>query len=206
MHTGTPREVGYPPSILRVRTNLQLVLTTRQREILIGSILGDGYIYPRGKFQLEQSDRQKSYLLWKYHELKELAYPGSPAFVARYDPRTGKTYRSCRFWLRQYFRPWREIFYRGKMKIFPRDLAFSPLSLATWYMDDGCWNDGVCIISTESFSVSSVEHIRRQLRKQFQLDTLRRSNGKLLICAPQRERFFALIKPFMHESMLYKIP
>ena len=202
---GTPREVGYPQSILRARTNLQLTLTTRQREILVGSILGDGYIHPQGKFQLEQGDAQEEYLFWKYYELKELAYPARPVMVERYDPRTEKTYRSYRFWLRQYFRPWREVFYEGKMKIFPEGLILSPLSIAVWYMDDGCLSDGVCTISIESFSEVSIERIRRQLLNQFQLETLLRSNGKLLICAQMHERFFLLIKPFMHPSMFYKI-
>ena len=118
MHHVTPKEVSYPPHILRVRKRLQLILNDRQQQILVGSILGDAYIYTQGKIQFEQSDKQKEYLFWKFDELKNLAY-GRPSFVERTDKRTQRTYGSYRFWLRQYFRQWRQIFYNGKKKVFP---------------------------------------------------------------------------------------
>ncbi len=79
MPFATPREVGYPPSKLEARKNLRLVMTDRQKEILIGSILGDGYIYRQGKIQIEHAVGQKEYLFWKFDELSSLAYPSLPA-------------------------------------------------------------------------------------------------------------------------------
>ena len=52
MRSTTPREVGQLPYILPARRNLRLQLTKRQVEILIGTILGDGYIYHQGKIDM----------------------------------------------------------------------------------------------------------------------------------------------------------
>ena len=206
MNEGIPKEVGHPSCVLTARKFQQLLVTERQREILIGSILGDGYIYPKGKIQLEQSTAQKEYLFWKYEELKGLTYPAQPQLVNRFDLRTEKTYSSYRFWLRQYFRSWREIFYKGKTKVFPKKLILTPLMVAVWYMDDGSYSDNSCVISGESFSKHSLKIAQKQLWDQFQVRTIIRSNGKLLIRAKDQKRFGKIIKPWMHPSMQYKIP
>lgn len=127
---------------LTARKNLKLRITDRQLEILVGCLLGDAYIYPRGRIQIAQSSKHHSYVGWKYRELKNLAY-GPPTEVERFDQRYAKVYSQTRFWLRQYFRPWRKLFYPRGKKIFPEDFEkyFSPLSLAVWYMDDGNYSN-----------------------------------------------------------------
>lgn len=204
MHHVTPKEVDYPPHILKARKNLQLTLHDREKQILIGSILGDAYIYTQGKIQFEQSDKQKEYLFWKFDELKNLAY-GRPSAVERIDKRTHRTYRNYRFWLRQYFRQWRQIFYDGKKKVFPERLHLTPLSIAIWYMDDGCYSNKNCILSTDSFSNESLRRIQSVLYTRFHVDTLIRPSKKLVIRAKDHEHFFDIIRPYVHKSMCYKI-
>ena len=204
MNSATPREVRQLPHILCARRNLKLKLSERQVEILIGAILGDGYIYPSGKVQLEHSVKSKDYLKWKFQELRNLAYEKLGS-VTRIDKRNGKKYTSNRFWLRQYFVAWRKYFYRRRKKIFPHNLKLTPLSLAVWYMDDGCYSDKRCTLSTENFSIYSLKRIKKQL-KCLGLDAYIRSNGKIGISAKSHEKFFALIKPYIHKSMRYKLP
>lgn len=205
MNFVTPKEVGYLPQILTARSFLQLRLNDRQKQILIGSVLGDAYIYPIGKIQFEQSEKQKNYIFWKFDELKNLAY-SEPKSIIRIHPRTGQKYASYRFWLRQYFRPWRKIFYLGMKKIFPESLNLTPLSLAVWYGDDGSFSDKMCTFSTESFDSDSLKRIQQKLWKQFQLESWIRSNGKIGIRAKGHGRFAEIIKAEMHQSMWYKIP
>lgn len=204
MNSATPREVGQLPHILCVRRNLKLKLSERQVDILIGAILGDGYIYLSGKVQLEHSAKSRSYLKWKFLALKNLAYE-KLSTVTRIDKRNGKKYISDRFWLRQYFRSWRKFFYRGRKKFFPHNLKLTPLSLAVWYMDDGCYSDKRCTLSTDNFSVYSLKRIKKQL-KSLGLNAYIRSNGKIGISAQSHKKFFALIKPHMHKSMRHKLP
>lgn len=200
----TPREVGQLPRVLYARRNLRLELSQNQMEILIGTVLGDGYISPAGKVQLEHSSKQKSYVDWKFHELKNLAYE-KLSKVDRMDKRSDKIYTSYRFWLRQYFRPWRKYFYKGKKKFFPKNLKLTPLSLAVWYMDDGCYSDAKCTLSTDNFSTLSLKRIKKEL-KFLKINTYIRSNGKIGISANSQNDFFAIIKPYIHESMRYKLP
>lgn len=204
MNLVTPREVGQLPHTVSVRRNLKLQLSDRQSQILIGSVLGDGYIYQLGKIQLEHSDHQQEYLKWKYQELQNLAYKAISK-VERVDKRSGKIYISYRFWLRQYFRSWRQYFYEGSIKTFPSSLRISPLSLAVWYMDDGSYSDKKFILSTESFNKLSLERIIKEL-EQLGIDAYIRSNQKISIRARSNQNFLNLIQPHIHKSMKYKLP
>lgn len=205
MSSGTPREVRYPPTTLRARKSLLLNVSKRQSDILIGCILGDAYIAPQGKIQIEHSYTQHDYIAWKKRELDNLSYD-LLSKVKRFDARTQRVYTSERFWLRQYFRPWRSFFYPKGKKIFPSHLQLTPLSLAVWYMDDGCLSDRKCTLSTESFSHDDQQSIQRSLRSQFHLQTFIRSNGKIGISQQSQRTFFSIIGKHVHESMAYKIP
>lgn len=200
----TPWEVGnFVPCKLTARKNLYLEISHEQAEILIGCILGDAYITKRGQIVLEQSSKQKEYLEWKFYKLKSLAYPNISK-IERYDTRYNKNYISYAFVLRQYFRPWREIFYKNGRKIFPHNIVLSPLSIATWYMDDGCYGDKQCVLSLEGFDINSQKRIVK-IFDQYNVQTILRSNGKLLIRKKSEGKFFSLIKPYIISCMSYKI-
>ncbi|OHA43116.1 MAG: hypothetical protein A3G03_02380 [Candidatus Taylorbacteria bacterium RIFCSPLOWO2_12_FULL_44_15c] len=66
------------PIVLHARKRIFLSLSSRQRDILIGSVLGDAYIAPWGKIRIEHSVKQSEYVYWKYAELKSLCYAGVP--------------------------------------------------------------------------------------------------------------------------------
>lgn len=193
---------------LTARKNQKLVITDRQLAILVGTLLGDGYIHPRGQIQIAQTSKQSPYLMWKYKEFKSLAY-GMPTKVKRYDKRFGKNYSQIRFWLRQYFRSWRNTFYPNGKKIFPKEFQkyISPLSLAVWYMDDGNYSEGRNVkIATDGFDLKSRKNLKNMLSRKFNLDCTLHKNGKLRISNKSLKRFFDLITPFIHSSMRYKIP
>jgi len=194
------------PTILRARKNLSLVLTERQKEILIGCILGDGHIQPKGKVIIEQSAKQKEYLMWKYVELKGLAYPAMPREIIRKDSRNGKEYHSLVFYLRQYFRSWRKIFYQKNKKIFPEKIYLSPQSLAIWYMDDGSQSRGNCVISTEGFDEKGRDNIQNTLYERFGIETSFRKNGKMSIRWKSQPKFYQIINQYIVPSMKYKVP
>ena len=193
---------------LTARANQKLRITKRQLEILVGCLLGDGYIHPRGQIQIAQSSKQLPYLLWKYGELESLAY-GLPSKVQRFDQRYRKIYSQHRFWLRQFFRSWRDIFYPKGKKIFPVKFAkyLTSLSLAVWYMDDGNFSEGRNVkIATDGFDWNSREELKNILLSKFSLKSTLHKNGKLRISNESLERFFEIIKPHIHSSMEYKIP
>ena len=192
------------PIVLHARKRLLLELTERQREILIGCVLGDAYISPLGKIRIEHSIKQREYIEWKYRELSSLCYPAEPREIV-HVLRTGKQYQSIFFLLRQYFRPWHAIFYDGK-KIFPRNLRITPLSLAVWYMDDGCWTGKKAVISAESFGGVYRGYMQEALVHQYGIETVVGKNGKLVIRKKSHDTFFSLIAPHIIPFMKYKLP
>ena len=192
------------PNILRARKRLLLELTERQKQILIGCVLGDAYISLTGKIRIEHSIKQRAYIEWKYHELRSLCYPAQPRELV-HVLRNGIRYQSIFFLLRQYFRPWRQLFYDGK-KIFPDGLPLTPLSLAVWYMDDGCWTGKKAVISAESFGGMYREYMQKALLHRFGIETVIGKNGKLVIRKKSHDLFYALIAPHVIPSMKYKLP
>ena len=192
------------PIVLNARKRLLLALSERQKEILIGCVLGDAYISPLGKIRIEHSVKQRDYIEWKYRELRSLCYPALPREIV-HVLRTGKEYQSVFFLLRQYFRPWHRLFYEGK-KIFPRGLPLSPLSLAVWYMDDGCWTGKKVVISAESFGGVYRGYMQEALFDQYGIETVVGKNGKLVIRKKSHDLFFSLIAPHIIPFMEYKLP
>lgn len=203
-----PREVGNYMLEFKARTNLKLKVTNRQMEIIFGTLLGDGYVHPRGQIQLEQSYKYHQYLNWKYDELKSLAY-GSPKQIKRFDKRFNKTYIGVRFWLRQYFRPLRKLFYPEGVKIVPNEISryFSGLCIAVWYMDDGNFSEGRNLkIATDSFNSESINLLQNLLSTKYGIESTIQASGKLRIASNSLDKFFSIVKPYIHSSMLYKIP
>ena len=191
---------------LLIRKYIVRVLTPRQMAILYGSLLGDGYIHTRGKMCFEQSDAQIDYLYWKYAELQNFVYP-KIAQVRRFDKRSGRYTTSHRFFLRQYFQKWRQVWYPQGIKSIPDDLSkwFTPLSLAVWYMDDGHLNNGKSpLFASENFCSNDLAKIIAILQK-WDLNCSLSHNNRLRILHNSTSHFMELIKPHILESLRYKI-
>ena len=88
------------------------------QQIVIGCILGDGYITKSGCLQIEQLAKQKEYVDWKYESLKSIV-SGEPKKVTRYDKRTQRTYSSYRFYTQALFKELRREFYPINKKSIP---------------------------------------------------------------------------------------
>lgn len=193
--------------VYRARKNLILRLSKRQMAVLLGSILGDSYIYPQGKICLEHAQTQKNYLLWKYAQLKSLAYP-KVSQVVRTDRRSSRKTISWRFFLKQFFRPLRNSFYVGNRKVVPESLSnwLSPLLLAVWYMDDGYLERGNPLLMTENFELSDVQRLVAMISEKFKLNCLITSKRRIRIRHSSSKDFFQIIEPFIHKDLRYKLP
>lgn len=123
-------------------------LTRNQKAILVGTLLGDGYLQKTGeknaRLRLEHGGKQKDYLLWKTHAFPRL-FQGKAVHLSRVHPKSFATYE---YWRAQssaspVLGKWRTLFYPGGKKRIPENLAeilTEPLALAVWYMDDGYYN------------------------------------------------------------------
>ncbi len=186
------------------RKNQKLVVTSRQEEILIGSLLGDAYITKRGQIQFEQGIHQQEYLFWKHQGLRSISYKNIST-ARRFDKRYQHENISYRFWTKQYFISWRQKFYSKNKKIVPKDIQLAPLSLAIWYMDDGCLSDNKCIIATDGFSQEDICFLQKLLSEKFHINSSVKNKSKILIKKESIQTFFSIVRPYMIPSMLYKI-
>lgn len=194
--------------VFRARKKIELRLSDRQMSIVLGSIIGDAYIYPLGKICFEHSDAQKNYLFWKYAELNDLAYTKISRMV-RIDHRNGKANISWRFFLRQFFRPLRSAFYQNNKKRIPSDLIFwmNPLFLAIWYMDDGHLDRRKYpVLMTESFPISDNNYLIASLKNKFGIYSHLTQKNRIWIDKRSQRNFFRLIEPYIHETLKYKLP
>lgn len=197
---------------------MQLPLSSKQREIIIGTVLGDGSLefdgYKGTRLQIKQSARHKEYVMWLFKNLIDLC---KSAPKRKKD--TGQWYFSTRHI--NELTDFQRIFYSGKKKIVPKrikELLVSPLSLAVWYMDDGkldfirkvhC-SPSLC---TDSFSFDEVKMLIDVLDKNFRVKANIQNSSirgkiypRIYIKAITRDRFFSIIRRYILNSFSYKLP
>lgn len=120
-------------------------LTARQENILLGIVLGDGFLQKTGqknaRLRLEHGGKQQAYLLWKGDQFPRL-FLGKSSSLTRIHPRTKQAYEYSRWQSNSspILGKWQRLFYPNGKKRIPEELTQmlkSPLTLAVWYMDDG---------------------------------------------------------------------
>lgn len=194
-------------------------LTKQQTNVLIGAILGDGFLQKTGeknaRLRLEHSQKQKDYVLWKGNIFGRL-FQGKPNYLERVHPKSGETYKYCRWQssATPSFGKWRKYFYPNGKKIIPNDIGkilTSPITLAVWYMDDGYFNkiDRNSYIYLGCVSRAEAGILQKSINKNFGIvATIYDKKNKgfaLFFGATQTKKFQTLVRPFILESLQYKL-
>ena len=192
-------------------------LTKRQREILIGTLLGDGHLETRTRgntyrLRVEHSEKQKEYLFWLYEQFKEWV-PQEPKRKVRTDGRVSYemvtiSHSAFRFYAHQ--------FYVDGKKVIPKLLSklLTPIGIAFWYMDDGSLKSlrhKTFNIHTLAYSKNDLERVCEVFKNNFDISaSLHRQKGiawRVYIKSESSEKFTSLVYPIMKQipSMLYKL-
>lgn len=195
----------------------KLKLTQRQRQIIIGKLLGDGHLETQNKgrtyrLKIEHSIKQKEYVDWLYQEFKEWVLTPPQMKKQEVDGKIYKKYwfntvshGSLRFYAQQ--------FYSGKKKIVPKLIHrwLTPMSLAVWFMDDGSIKSKyhrARIINTQGFTKKEIQRLIDVIKNKYSVQCKLRKQKEgyqIMILAESIDRFVRLIKKFVHPSMTYKI-
>lgn len=198
-------------------TRNMINLTKRQKDILIGTILGDAYLQKTGqknaRLRLEHGAKQKEYIMWKVGELGNL-FQGKPKSLERIHPVTKKTYS---YWRHQsqstpYLGKLRKIFYPEGRKTIPNNLEkyMSWLMLATWYMDDGYYyqKDGCGYIYLGNVSKEEANIVNKAINKMGIDNRIYSKKKGYAIYFPvsQMTILSKKIKKYIIPSLMYKIP
>lgn len=189
-------------------------LSNVQLQFVLGTTLGDACIRKEGKNKnaricFVQSEAQKELFMSKVDIMGE--FMGTyKLFESQTDPRTGHTYKSIRGATHahpEFTKIYNMIYKDGKKRITQEyvDMITHPIAIAYWFMDDGT-NDGT--FSTNCFSLEEVEMLQGLLFKLGIENTSISKTSKgfvLRVLSKSREKFDNLIKPYMIESMKYKL-
>ena len=195
-------------------------MTKLQRLVLIGSILGDGFLQKTGKnnarLRLEHGLKQKEYLIWKCQILENF-FQSKPVILKRKNPIFGKTYQYIRAqsYSNQEFGEFYRLFYNEGRKIIPEQISTllnDPLGLAVWFMDDGYFyaRDKMAYIYLPKYDQTSINNLLLVLSNNFDLfPTLKiKKRGEYVLVFPVQEtaKLMFIIRNFVITSMNYKLP
>jgi hypothetical protein len=181
-------------------------LSEVQHQVVVGTLLGDGSMRCKTNALLEinHSAKQRAYVDWKYQQLAHLV-------ATRPKQRRGNAGRvAYRFVTRSLpaLTPYYRLFYKNGRKAAP-EVELAPLTLAVWFMDDGCRSRSSVYLNTQQFDLMSQERLLRLLREQWSIDgALNRDKQyhRIRLTVDSSRRLAALIEPLMLAELKYKLP
>jgi hypothetical protein len=181
-------------------------LTGVQRSVIIGSLLGDGAMRCKANALLEINHcfGQKNYVDWKYAHLVNLV---------RTPPRErlGNGSRvAYRFVTRSLpeLTPYYQLFYESGKKSVP-EVELDPITLAVWFMDDGCRSRSSVYLNTQQFDHASQNRLLEMLRQQWQIEgSLNRDKmyERIRISVRGTVRLCRVIENHVLPELRYKLP
>jgi len=189
------------------------------RGAIVGMVLGDGSLALSGRsinahMDFAQCAKQRDYAVWKSNLLEKLT---SVRVTDGFSSVKGKDYSKVRVITKThptYTHLWKRFYHNGRKTVdhFLMN-CLTPLGLAIWYMDDGHLKNHedylTPILETNCFNVAEHEIMTKSLADKFHLEfRANHLNAKYLMLRlrrKDRERFFDIIREFIHPSMEYKI-
>lgn len=184
-------------------------LTQLERSIIIGSILGDGYLrIVRGRknalLEINHSYKQKDYVDWKHCQLKRLCI-GQPTKRNTNGSRVAYRFNTIQH---PELTQLHSIFYRNGKKIIPQGIVLDPIMVAVWYMDDGskCRESDV-YFNTQQFSQEDQMILSKLLEKMNIETSLNKDKtySRLRVKKTSLPALWRLLNPNVIPSMYYKL-
>lgn len=189
-----------------------------QEEILIGSLLGDGGIYPttgQAYFTVTRNLKDLDYLKCEYEYFKDFC--NSPIKISKsFDKRTNKYYLKCKFATRGslIFTKYHNEWYPKGKKIIPDSLYLTPLICAIWFCDDGCvtihktTNRLRLKLSTHCFNKRENEKLIKILKEKINVNfsiSKDKNNYYIVASDAATKKFIKYIEKHIPNSMKRKI-
>ncbi len=181
-------------------------LSEIQQQVILGCILGDGYMRKKthAHLQITHSFKQKEYVDWKYQILKNLTMK-PPSIYKGNAERIG-----YRFYTKNLpeITSFYKRFYPSGIKIIPFGINLTPLTMAVWYMDDGSRSYKSCYFNTQCFDLKSQNNLIRAFKKLGIKSRLNKDKiyHRIRITTGSTPLLMKRIKPYIIKSMRYKIP
>jgi recombination protein RecA len=205
----------------RVLQSVAHRLSDFQWQVVLGSLMGDGALSPTrsgygARFRWGHGAKQMVYGDWKASLFANLT-------VSRSTNAKGAVFHDVQ--PLPELAELRQAVYLGGKKVLSDDYLklLTPLSLAIWYMDDGSFGlrsegkqrrtaggSGRSAICVEAMEPTTRQRLRDYLADTWGIDARLTSRGKarkaeLLFPRDATDKLHALVAPFVHPSMEYKL-
>ena len=205
--------------------NKSIIISSEIHQIIIGSLLGDLHIERRkykrkdgsigignSRLSFQQEDKNVEYLMWIWKKFSSAGFldkEKKPKLYTRiYKKNSIRYYYKLNSYTYINLNLYHDRFYKEGIKIVPRDLEkdITSLSLAVWFMDDGCLMLNGVKLSTNSYKKEEVEYLCKLLKKKFNITSTLNKTGIenqyiIYVNKESRERFIRLISKHLTEGM-----
>lgn len=195
-------------------------LIKKQKQFLIGTLLGDGTLRLRGRntnaaAKLQHSEKDKNYLEFKYFILKNFV-TGKIIKDSSFNKNTNKIYLSRLFITTTHpeFTKFYKLFYKKGKKVVTNEILnkLTNFGLAIWIMDDGYYNKAGKFIDLYTMNFTHEEHLIMQKWFKRRYDVFSRINYHkqsnkyyLRFNLLDTQKLVEIIKPHIISSMKRKI-
>lgn len=199
----------------------EVPFTDRQKAIVYGTLLGDGYLRPTNgnsgncsySLSLCHGEKQLDYLKWKYEEFKNYVVMENFQKSTRDFHGNAPTYAFSTI-SHPFLQEAHAVCYSagGKKDITRQWLEqLTPLSLAVWYLDDGSLNKRyhTIVLCTNSFSkegqLLAINYFHDKYGLHAVLEPRRNGQTVIRINASESRKFMDIISPYVPSCMSYKL-
>lgn len=186
--------------------------------VMFGSLLGDTYAEKRRnstRLCFQQESSNISYLYWLHKFFAERGYcnPNKPQLSSRLGKK-GKIRYVLRFktWSFQSLNWMYDIFYKNNVKKVPfmdlLNIYLTPQAMAVWIMDDGTSCGKGLTLATHCFNFQDLLILQAFFKEKYNWKVgLHKCENQyvMYVHAQSMKTLAKVVKPFMVESMYYKL-
>ena len=200
---------------LDIQKNPHLLISQKEHDLIIGSLLGDASIRRRERyccFRVSHSIKQRDYINLKFNlfkdfkisEFREVKRKIRDSFIHAIDFST---------YTHPVFNYYRNLFYKNGRKAVTKEILdqINPRSLTIWICDDGSYDNrqGYIVLCTNAYSLEEHKLMKQFFKERFGLNpTIGFRDKKYYFLRFKQEdsrKLIEIIRSFIPESMKYKI-
>jgi len=190
-----------------------LFLNPVQEQILLGKILGDGYLHVSkntAAIEFGHTIKHDKYIEWTHSGLGSIS-KNIHKCVSGYGTNMQQASTIYSWFIKNKF----ESFYKNGKKIIPKWVidSITPIALAFWYMDDGSLGhhedqEDRAHFAVCNFTEEDCDTLLLGLKRFNIIGTYYKSQkySRIRLNADEAEKLFLLIAPYIPKCMQYKLP
>lgn len=177
-------------------------INQKLKDYIDGLLLGDGTVYSTSRYSAYYTQGCK-YKEWLDSIKTQFEKYGINSKVVRY----GEFYYLRTLYYSTFLK-FRKRWYIDRKKVVPKDIEFTPATVANWYLGDGNLYNGKITLATCSLNGKEVEFLSQSINKSIDINSVVRkwSKGKDIIYIGTKDapKFLMFIKDFNISCYAYK--